>query len=303
VKNEYESAKTESSMKLIKSLSCRGLGIIFPSLNQVVEAASDYGFQAVDLPIMELWQSGEDPSSIREIMESHGLVPGASPLPLFWRGTEWEFQENMESKFEPLIHFAREIGLTRLYTRVNESLQQGESFQDALDWHCQRLSRLLTVIQGSGLRLGLETVGVSSFRQGRPAFLSTLKSVRNNLAELFDSYDHLGLLVDLFHLHAANETLEEAIGPFTERIVGVHMADLPRPLQRSEIIDDQRGFPETSGLVPIAKNLSQLADMGVDAPVMVETVRDCFDHQNLEFHQKIQYLASTVSKVWPDTTG
>lgn len=289
-------------MKLIKSLSCRGLGITFPGLNQVVEAASDHGFHAVDLPLLELWQSGVDPSTIREIMESRGLVPGASPLPLFWRGTEREFQENLELKSEPLVHFAREIGLSRLYTRVNESLQQGESFQDALDWHRQRLSRLLMVIQGSGLRLGLETVGVSSFRQGRPAFLSTLQSVRNNLAELFDSYDHLGLLVDLFHLHAANETLEEAIGPFSDRIVGIHMADLPCPLPRSEIIDNQRGFPETSGLVPIAENLSQLAAMGVDAPVMVETVRDCFDDQNLGFHAKIQYLASTVSKVWPDTT-
>ncbi|MEI8344984.1 MAG: TIM barrel protein, partial [Candidatus Omnitrophota bacterium] len=104
--------------------------------------------------------------------------------------------------------------------------------------------------------------------------MASLESVRTNLADLFERHDSLGLLVDAFHLHAAQENLHQALGPMLQtRIVGIHLADLPVAVPLEQIIDNQRALPGTSSTVPVRKTLQELAQMGCDAPVMIETVQ------------------------------
>lgn len=287
------------TMAMIKSFSCRGLGVPAPELSSLAENVSRAGFDAIDLPLRDLMEAGISAKCINEIMKSHGLQTGASPFPYDWRTDEDEFKIALR-KLPWFLGYARELNVTRLYTRVSEALPEGESRESVLAWHRERLGQIAWQMGEFEMQLGLETVGVESFRQGRPGLMANLSSVRRELAELFNQNNNLGLLVDLFHLHAADESLEDAIGPFRERIVGIHVADLPDPApQRDLIIDHERDLPETSGAVSARKWLSELAEIGCCAPVMVETVRTPVRLANKSLMEIIQLTGAALNTVWP----
>lgn len=286
-------------MTLKKSLSCRGLGLPFPSLAEVAKAASESGFEALDLPLRELWQNGVKASEVRSIMIDHGLQPGASPLPFGWRESQTDFINNL-LHFQPLLDYAMSLGVTRIYTRVSESVPPDESAMHTIAWHHERLAQIATMLQKSNIMLGLETVGVSSFRQGRQPLMPNLKSVRLHLSSLFDAFENLGLLMDVFHLYASSESIEDAIGPLNHRIVGVHVADLPDYVPKDTIIDHQRALPGTSGIVPVQASLLELAGRNINAPVMIETVQNCFENKPVEFKEIVRTVSRSFKSVWPD---
>lgn len=282
-------------MALKKSLSCRGLGLPFPGLREVADAASAAGFAAVDLPLRELWESGLNAQEVRTVMSDYGLVAGASPLPFFWRTDAQEFRRNLDS-FLPVLEFAKNIGITRIYTRVSESLPDGETESAVIGRHQEFLGKIAELLEPAEILMGLETVGVESFRQGRPPLMNTLQKVRTHLSELFNQFQNIGLLIDVFHLHAADESLVQAIGPYKNRIAGVHVADLPATVQRADIIDHHRALPNTTGTVPTHKILAEIDHLGIDTSVMVETVQNVFENEPITFqeiarrvHQSLDY--------------
>jgi len=231
-------------------------------------------------------------------MADYGLLCGASPFPYDWRGSEKQYVE-MLPKLPDLLGFAQEVGVSRFYTRVSESLAEGESWDQALAWHRERLDQLAALFQQYGMALGLEAIGVESFRQGRRPFLTSLHTVWQELQELFSLHANLGILVDAFHLHAVAESVEDAVGPDVARIVGVHVADLPAPCPTDQIIDHVRALPGTSNSVPVREILQRLAEMGCNAPVMVETVRPPAVFEGLSFDEQVAATHRAMLGVWP----
>ena len=285
-------------MTLKKSLSCRGLGLPFSSLAEVAKSASETGFEALDLPLKELWQNGVKACEVRSIMNDHGLQPGASPFPFVWRDSQTDFINNLEH-LQPFLDYSMSIGVKRIYTRVSESVPPNESATDTIAWHHQRLALIAMMLKKSNIMLGLETVGVSSFRQGRQPIMPNLKSVRQHLSSLFEEFENLGLLIDVFHLYASSESIDDAIGPLNHRIVGVHVADLPDYVTKDAIIDHQRALPGTSGIVPVQASLFELASRNINAPVIIETVQNCFVNKSLDFNGIVRTVSRSIKSVWP----
>lgn len=283
---------------MIRSHSCRGTGLPAPALDQWLSALKVAGYEAIDLPVRDIFEQGLSADRVKEMLAECQIQCGASPFPYDWRGSDLAFQE-MLAKLPGLLDYAKSIGVTRFYTRVSESLAEGESYSQSVAWHNDRLALLADLFAKYGMRLGLESIGVESFRQGREPFLTTLRAIRHELHGLFTAHANLGLLVDALHLHAASETLEEAIGPYRDRIVGVHVADLPEVCTRAEIIDHVRALPGTSNTVPVSQTLRALAAIGCDAPVMVETVKHppCFE--GLSFAEKVACTHQALVAQWP----
>ena len=269
-----------------------------PDLETWLSAVKNAGYDAVDLPVRDIFEQGLPVATVKARLTHFQLQCGASPFPYDWRGSDQAFQE-MLPKLPSLLGFAREIGVTRFYTRVSESLADDETHAQAMSWHRDRLARLAQLFGQFSMQLGLETIGVESFRQGRRPFLTNLRTVRQELHELFSNHENLGLLVDALHLHAASEPLLEAIGPYASRIVGIHVADLPVKCQREEIIDHVRALPDTSNSVPVRETLKELAAIGCDAPVMVETVKPPAVFEGLSFREQVAVTHKSLLIVWP----
>ena len=285
---------------MYKSHSCRGLGLVPPSISEWVAVAAKVGFEAIDLPLRDLLEQGLQPLKIRQMLIANRLACGASPFPYDWRTSQKEFLATM-AKLDHFLHFSQSIGVSRLYTRVEESVPVGQSRDYALSWHRQRLDQIAEKIGKYNISLGLEAIGVASFRAGKEPLMASLESVRTNLADLFERHDSLGLLVDAFHLHAAQENLHQALGPMLQtRIVGIHLADLPVAVPLEQIIDNQRALPGTSSTVPVRKTLQELAQMGCDAPVMIETVQSTQELKIAGFKEAMEIVFNSLRTVWPE---
>ncbi len=264
---------------MIPGFSAHGLGLVPPAVDLGFQAVAAAGFRSVDLRLRDLFESGIPARSVRALLQENGLIPGTCPFPLDWRGPAISASGVIE-KLQPMLDYAGELGIERFYTRVSESLPEGSSVSEAIDDHRRKLVAIADRLSDYRMGLAIETVGVESFRNGRPPLMPTLKEVRSRLADCFDECPNLGLLVDAFHLHAAGESVTEAVGPCISRVFGVHVADLPPPLKsRSEILDHDRALPGTTGQVPVKSILDDLRRLGCPerTPVIVESLK-CPEH-------------------------
>lgn len=264
-----------AKIQMIPGFSAHGLGLVSPAVDLGFQAVAAAGFRSVDLRLRDLFESGIPARSVRTLLLDNGLIPGTCPFPLDWRGPAISASAVIE-ELRPMLDYAGELGIERFYTRVSESLPEGSTVREAIDDHRRKLFEIAGRLADSRMSLAIETVGVESFRKGRPPLMPTLKEVRSRLADCFDARPNLGLLVDAFHLHAAGESVADAVGPFIGRVLGVHVADLPPPLKsRSEILDHERALPGTTGQVPVKSILDELRMLGCPerTPVIVECLK------------------------------
>lgn len=283
-----------------RSFSARGAGVSTDWCADDLQAVADAGFAAVDLSLRDIFESGEAPALISARLDRSGLMPGACPFPYDWRNDRETYEHAMR-QLPALLDFAAAIGVKSLYTRVSESLPEGLAAADVSNVHRDRLHTIAQCLKPFGMSLGLEAVGVESFRQGRPALMNTLQAVRGELCETFREHPNVGLLVDIFHLHASGESLDEALGPLPiDRVIGVHVADLPwRIDDRADIIDHERALPDTTGQAPVRSVLRQLHERGCEAPVMIETLSCPTAVIDRPFAEIVRAFGQAFDRVWP----
>jgi len=290
-----------TKIRMIPGFSAHACGIAAPAGDFGFPAIAAAGFRSVDLRLRDLVESGIPASTVRTLLNDIGLLPGNCPFPLDWRGPAIAANA-VTQRLEPMLEYASELGIKSFYTRVSESLPEGSSACEAIDDHRRKLVAIACQLADSGMALAIETVGVESFRNGRPALMPTLKHVRTVLADGFAQCPNLGLLVDAFHLHAAEESVTDAVGPWIGRVFGVHLADLPRPLRsRSEILDHERALPGTTGQVPARAILEDLRRLGCPelTPVIVETLK-CPAHL---VEKPFEAIAQAVFESMPGCLG
>ncbi len=120
-------------------------------------------------------------------MDALGIRGGAWPLPVDWRsGDRDRFRRDLE-QLPRLAEAAAILGLSRTGTWVmpeivptpdsERELEGGaiKARRRAISHHLEALTRIAKVLMEFDLRLGLEVIGVASFRSGRGiAFLQRL---------------------------------------------------------------------------------------------------------------------------------
>ncbi len=111
----------------------------------------------------------------------------------------------------------------------------------------------------------------------------------------------MGILLDAFHLDAAEESIEAALSGGIEEVVWVHVADLPADFtgDRRTIRDDDRGLPGESGKVDVAGFLRMIQQRGYEGPVTAEPMRGCRSLVGMSVEQKAQATAASLRRVWP----
>jgi sugar phosphate isomerase/epimerase len=107
------------------------------------------------------------------------------------------------------------------------------------------MSAVAGVLQKSGIRLGLEFLGVLQFRQGRagdPPPYPFIWTLPETAALAKDCGTNVGVILDAWHWHHSGGTTAEIRATDTSRIVHVHVSDA-KPMPAADVRDNMRVMP------------------------------------------------------------
>ena len=209
-----------------------------------------------------------------------------------------------------LAEAAATLGLARTHTWVlPETVHRPARASDhdayhaeVVRWHVERLGAIARVLDGFGIRLGLEVIGVSSSRTGRGLpFVCRLADLDRVLGSIQDESSNVGILLDGWHLHAAGEAIEAGLGWGIEAVVGLHIADLPAAANpdRAAMNDGDRGLPGENGAIDNTSLLKRLFEAGYDGPVTAEPMPGCRSLAGLDPKTVVRRVATAMRSVWP----
>lgn len=291
------------------SFSALAVGLGHLPAEETIEIAAAAGFASADLLVRDLVRSGTDPAMLRARMDRLGLRDGAWHLPVRWRGDRATYEADL-AELPALAAAARTLGLQRTGTAVLAETPtlpvEGADPEALLDevaaFHVERLGPVARILADHGTALGLEVVGVRSFRTGKGIpFVARLTDLDRRLGRIWDESGNLGVLVDAFHLYAAGEPADAGLAWGAGRITWVHVADLPRGAgpDRDRIIDNNRGLPGENGAVDVAGVLRRLQSAGYSGPVTVETLAGCRSLRGLTPAEVARAARESLRSAWP----
>jgi sugar phosphate isomerase/epimerase len=285
---------------MFPSFNARAAGLTLSAV-ETIDLAASAGFAGVDLLVRDLILAGDDPKSLRQRMDDVGLVGGAFPLPVSWRGDRATYLRDL-AELPRLADTASILGLRRTGTWLLPEVPTDLDRESALEFQLDRVGAIAEILGRYGIRIGLETIGVARSRTGRTARLFTRQSdLGPILAPLAKAHRNVCQLLDTFHLYAASETLDEALPTGIGPLVWVHVADLPDDAtgDRDKIVDEFRGLPGEHGAVDNVAALKALADRGYDGPVTAEPLGQCRALTGLQPAAAALAIAQALRSVWP----
>jgi sugar phosphate isomerase/epimerase len=250
---------------MLKGLSRAGVGNV-GTLDQFVQLASSYGFNAVDAGGKEIqdWIDRDGISNVLESLQSNKIVIGSIGLPVEWRDTEEKFKAGLVQLARD-AEAAAQVGCTACCTYVLPST----------DWNAARFMAVATrrlcqcaVILGAyGIRLGIEFVGPHHLRtRWKNPFIWDVESH----LEWIDAINerNVGLLYDAYHWHTNELGLEDILRLKPEQIVHVHINDA-KDVPVSEVLDNDRVYPG-EGVIDLTSFLQGLKAIGYKGVVAQE---------------------------------
>ena len=154
------------------SLKARALGLGL-SAEATLELAAVAGFEGMGLLVRDLLDAGGNLREVRARIGNLGLRGGAQPLSVAWRGEATRFVHVLE-QLSRLTAAADILVLVRTAIWVMPESPEWSEWEAGCiarltataDLHLRRLGAITHILADHGCRLGLEVVGVVSFRFG-----------------------------------------------------------------------------------------------------------------------------------------
>jgi sugar phosphate isomerase/epimerase len=199
-----------------------------------LDIARRAGFPAIDIVLPEV--AIEPAETISEQLKSAGLAPGPASLPVEFRRDEDTYQADL-ARLDHLARFAAAIGVKTMFRSIPASSDLPAPELGRL--LRRRISTCAHILGQHGIDLAIETVGpLHRRREGLHEFIWELPDA----AEFATACDgDIGLLIDSWHWHHAQGTVEQIIELGT-LVRHVHVADAP-DAPADLIRDDRRLLP------------------------------------------------------------
>jgi len=235
---------------------------------ETITLATKYGFSAVE-PFPEFLAGLDDAGRGPLVAElkSKGLGWGAAGLPVDFRGDDNRFDQDL-ANLPRLAAALQGCGVTRVGTWISpghNTLDYAANFER----HRQRLAKVAQILKANGLRLGLEYVGTPSARvRSAHPFIYNLSGTRALIAAI--GTGNVGLVLDSWHWWTAGDTEAALLELRSQDVVSVDLNDAPTGRTLDQQQDGQRELPAATGVIPVAKFLGALQQIGCDAPIRAE---------------------------------
>lgn len=239
------------------------------SLEEKAALAQRYGYPGLDFAIAEARAYPGGPAAVRQLLARHGLeastVGGVFGARLT-DATDAEFDQALRSVAENAREAAQYGG-----RRTGTGLPgRSDPPKDEL-WPVavERIRRLDDALDGTGVRLGVEFLGVKTLRPERPhAFVQSMAEANRLLDEA--GARNVGLTLDSYHWYAGEDSLETIQQTPAERITILHVNDA-KELPRHQLLDQDRVLPG-EGVIPLADWLRAIVSTGFDGFIALEVL-------------------------------
>ena len=242
-------------------------GVGWPDLARL---AARVGFDGVDWSLGPARTAGLDATKALfaelKIKPSIVNLPMARPLP--FQGEQAAFDEALVQLADDAA-FTAGIGCDRMMVVLSPTgpLPKDEWRKVVVD----RMSAVAKVLQRSNVRLGLEFLGVQSFRQGRaggPPANPFIWTLPETVALAKDCGDNVGVILDVWHWHHSGGTTQDILNTPKSRIIHVHVSDA-RTQPPEDVRDNQRLMPG-EGVIDLTGFFQSLKKIGYDGGVSPE---------------------------------
>jgi sugar phosphate isomerase/epimerase len=234
------------------------------------------------------------------------LRGGAWPLPVSWRGEEVQFEADLK-RLPSLARAAATLGLFRTGTWVMpQTIAAAEPDSDRNELrlatcalHLERLGKIAGILADWGCRLGLEIMGPATARTGPGIpFVSRYAELKHWFYGLRAQHTNVGVLVDSFHLFAAQETVDAGFVWGSEAVVWVHLADSAQ-VDATSVLDQERELPGMTGWGDSKGLLKHLSERSYDGPVSVEPLNQCRSISGLPPLEVARQVMVALKRIWP----
>ena len=253
------------------NLACGAIGVKANQL-EIIDLASRYGFEAAEpKPDYLASLSNSELVKLTEELKSKNLVWGVASLPADLRADEGKFAASMQ-ELPKFAETMRRAGITRVSKFIypnHPSLTYLQNFKQ----HARRVSQVASVLDGQGLRLGLEYVGPrTSLVLEQYPFIHTMTETKELIAET--GKRNVGFVLDSFLWYTAHETEAEVLSLKGEDVISADISDAPAGVPIDQQIDQRRELPCATGVINLAAFLNALNKIGFDGPVRAEPFND-----------------------------
>ena len=256
-------------------LSCGALGIQ-ANQRQAIDLASKHGFDAVDADGKYL--QGASDGEVQDLlgyMRSKNIAWALAGLPVDFRGDDAAFRDGM-TKLPAYAAGLQRAGVRRMTTWVmprSDTLTYRANFKQ----HVSRLGEIARVLNGAGLRFGLEYIGPKTLWtvQHYP-FCHTMAEIRELIAEM--GQPNVGIVLDSWHWWHAGDTPSDISNLQAKEIVSVDLNDAPLNVPKDQMVDGKRELPASTGLIDVKSFLAALQKINFEGPVRVEPFNDVVRH-------------------------
>jgi sugar phosphate isomerase/epimerase len=239
------------------------------TLEEKAALAQRFGYPALDFSLAEAGAYPGGPAAVRELLARHGLqgsvVGGVFGVRLT-DATEGEFEDALRGVTEA-AHDAAAFGGIRTGTVLPGRADVAK--EELWPVVVRRLQQLDGALEGTGIRLGVEFIGVKTLRLEKPhAFVQSMAEALRLLNDA--RVRNIGLTLDSYHWYAGEDTLDTIRGAPAERIAILHVNDA-KALPPDQLIDQDRVLPG-EGTIPLADWLRAIANTGFSGPIAMEVL-------------------------------
>ncbi|MCU0247826.1 MAG: sugar phosphate isomerase/epimerase [Bryobacter sp.] len=228
---------------------------------EIAELAHFVGFAGVDIPTGTAVSEGA--AKTRDVLAKNNIKPAVLGLPVEFRKDDATFEKDL-ANLEPAAKVAAEIGCPRMATWLMPSSDRPKDEQRAL--LKKRLGACAAVLEKHKVRLGFENVSPLVLRKRQP--YEFIWKTDEMLAFAKECGPNCGLLLDCWHWHHAEGTVQDILNAGRSGIVHVHINDAPN-LPPEKIVDSERLMPG-EGVIDLKGFLGALKKIGYTDAVSVE---------------------------------
>ena len=237
------------------------------SLEEKAALAQKHGYPGLDFSLNEARAAGP-PGAVKALLARYEVEASTVGGVLGARLTDDD--PTFDAALERVPELAREVasyGASRTGTvlPIRAERPKAELWPVVVD----RIRRLDRALDGTGVRLGMEFLGVHTLRQEVPhPFVQSMAEANRLLDEA--GARHVGLTLDSYHWYAGSDTLETIRQTPAERLVLLHINDA-KDLPREQLLDQDRLLPG-EGVIPLADWLRAIAGTGFDGFIGMEVL-------------------------------
>lgn len=218
---------------------------------------------------------------VKRLMAEAGVTPGAWGVPFNWRGTAEEHEAGLES-FRSQTELMATVGVTRCATWILPGSNE-MNFDVFGQFHVARLTPVAKILRDHGMTFGMEFIGPKTLRDSfRYPWVYTMNEMLRVGLEIGSN---VGVLLDLWHLHTSGGTINDIRKVQESKISLVHINDAPLGVDRDDLVDNKRGLPGSTGVLPLKEFMAALREIGYSGPVEAEpfddTLKDLAEDERL----------------------